>query len=69
MLKLVYLFVGMLFLHACSGNYEKQQKKAAELYGECDIPSENLKANKLNINNVRLKRGLEVSLCLILREI
>ena len=55
MLKLVYLFVGMLFLHSCSGNYEKQRKKAAELYGECDIPSENLKANKIKYKQCKAK--------------
>lgn len=55
MLKLVYLLAGMLFLHSCSGNYEKQRKKAAELYGECDIPSENLKANKIKYKQCKAK--------------
>ena len=55
MLRIAFLFTGMLFLYACSGNYEQQQKKAEELYGECDIPSENLKANKIKYRQCKAK--------------
>ena len=55
MIKHICLFTGLLALYSCSGNYEAQQKKAAELYGECDIPAENLKANKLKYRNCKAK--------------
>ena len=55
MFKYFFIFLGFIFLHACSGNYQEQRSKSAELYGECDIPSENLKANKIKYKQCKAK--------------
>ena len=55
MTKYLCLLFGAIFLHACSGNYQEQRSKAAELYGECDIPSDNLKANKIKYKQCKAK--------------
>ena len=55
MLRYFCLLFGIIFLYSCSGNYEEQRSKAAKLYGECDIPSENLKANKIKYKQCKAK--------------
>ena len=48
-------FLISIFLYGCSGNFREQRDKAAKLYGECDIPSENLKANKIKYKQCKAK--------------
>ena len=55
MFKYIFVIFGAIFLYSCSGNYEQQRSKAAKLYGECDIPSENLKANKIKYKECKAK--------------
>jgi len=44
--KLAFLIFIPLFLLSCGGNYEKNQAKLDEVYGECDNPTKKLKLNK-----------------------
>jgi hypothetical protein len=46
MLKFFCLFIGLIFLQSCTGTYEENEKRAKELYGECDRPGKNLRSNK-----------------------
>ena len=55
MLRYFFVIIGVTFLYSCSGNYEEQRSKAAKLYGECDIPSENLKANKIKYRQCKAR--------------
>ena len=55
MFKYFFGIIGIIFFYSCSGNYEEQRTKAAKLYGECDIPSENLKANKIKYKQCKAK--------------
>tara|TARA_Y100001935_G_scaffold164147_1_gene134983 strand:+ start:196 stop:762 length:567 start_codon:yes stop_codon:yes gene_type:complete len=55
MIRLLITFLGIVFLHSCSGNYQEKREQAAKMYGECDIPSENLKANKIKYKQCKAK--------------
>ena len=46
MRKYLCLFLGLIFLQSCTGTYEENEKRAKELYGECDHPGKNLRSNK-----------------------
>ena len=55
MIRYFYLFLGLIFINSCTGNYEENQKKLKEIYGECDNPVDKLKSNKLKYQRCKAK--------------
>lgn len=55
MLKAISIFFSVIILYSCSGNYEENQKKLDQIYGECDNPTKRIKLSDVQYKDCKAK--------------
>lgn len=55
MIKFLPVFLISLLLISCGGNYQKNQQKLDELYGECDNPTKRIKLSDVQYKACKAK--------------